>query len=147
MDLIDRQALLWEFKTNPKYHAHVASLAQCIHDAPSVDAMILPCKLGGVVFVDSRTLPTHRLDVDEEEIPEYIKATVVSIRQNSKGWFFKVSIWAKWLVPEWDAECGTYEVGREKMRYFTYPASAIGKTVFLTHEEPEAALEERRTDG
>ena len=111
--------------------------------ADPVNAVILPCKVGGVVLVDSRTLPTHRLDVDEEEMPEYFKATVVSIRQNSKGWFFKLSILAKWLTPVWDDECGSYEIGLEKMRYFTYHASAIGKTVFLSHEEAEAALAER----
>ena len=111
--------------------------------ADPVNAVILPCNVGSVVFVDSRTLPTHRLDIDEEEIPEYFKATVVSIRQNSKGWFFKFSILAKWLVPVLDDECGSDEIGVEKMRYFTYHVSAIGKTVFLSREEAEAALAER----
>ena len=38
-DLIDREALLWEYKTNNKYRANAASLAQCIHDAPTFDAV------------------------------------------------------------------------------------------------------------
>lgn len=38
-DLIDREALLWEYKTNNKYSANAASLAQCIHDAPTFDAV------------------------------------------------------------------------------------------------------------
>ena len=44
-DLIDREALLWEYKTNNKYSANAASLAQCIHDAPTVDAVpFVRCK-------------------------------------------------------------------------------------------------------
>lgn len=38
-DLIDREAMLWEYKTNNKYRANAASLAQCIHDAPTFDAV------------------------------------------------------------------------------------------------------------
>ncbi|MGN1027586.1 MAG: hypothetical protein ACI4P4_14435 [Faecousia sp.] len=38
-DLIDREALLWEYKTNNKYRANAASVAQCIHDAPTFDAV------------------------------------------------------------------------------------------------------------
>ena len=36
---IEREALLWRWKTSPKYKCHVASLAQCIHDAPAADVV------------------------------------------------------------------------------------------------------------
>ena len=36
---IEREALLWKWKTSPKYKCHVASLAQCIHDAPAADVV------------------------------------------------------------------------------------------------------------
>lgn len=38
-EYIEREALLWEWKTSPKYKCHVASLAQCIHDAPVADVV------------------------------------------------------------------------------------------------------------
>ena len=38
-EYIEREALLWEWKTSPKYKCHVASLAQCIHDAPAADVV------------------------------------------------------------------------------------------------------------
>lgn len=38
-EYIEREALLWKWKTSPKYKCHVASLAQCIHDAPAADVV------------------------------------------------------------------------------------------------------------
>ena len=38
-EYIEREALLWRWKTSPKYKCHVASLAQCIHDAPAADVV------------------------------------------------------------------------------------------------------------
>lgn len=103
--------------------------------APTINAVVLPCNVGDKLRVDAKTLPTDKLDLLDEDIPEYFSATVVSIRQNTKGWFIKFGVRAPWLVWIRDDECGPYEEGVEHMRYFTVPASAIGKTVFLDNGE------------
>ena len=103
--------------------------------APTIDAVVLPCNVGDKLLVDAKALPTEKIDLDAEDIPEYFRATVVSIRMNTKGWFIKFSVRAPWLVWIRDDECGPYEEGVDCMRYFTVPASAIGKTVFLDDRE------------
>lgn len=100
----------------------------------------LPCRVGDVVYVDSRTIPEK--DLDEEKIPLYFSARVVSIRKNSKGWFLKLSIKAEWLHEWIDDETGPESAYYESKRYFTFSRGSIGKTVFLTQAEAEAKLKE-----
>lgn len=107
----------------------------------------LPCKVGDTMYVWSATLPTQRLDMEDSEIPAVFPAIVVSIRKNTKSVWIKLRIYSRWLEQQYDEECGLYEDGVDKWKYFTFPASAIGKTVFLTREEAEAELARRTANG
>jgi len=80
----------------------------------------LPCKVGDKVYVNSRTFGTY------DDI-EYAEAEVVSIRITKKQTFVKLRIFA---------------LGLDGMPYgcSNYPVSSFGKTVFLTREEAEKAL-------
>ena len=84
----------------------------------------LPCKVGDTVYVNAKTFGTH------DDI-EYAEAEVVSIRITKKQTFLKLRIFA---------------LGLDGMPYGckNYSISSIGKTVFLTREEAEKALEERK---
>lgn len=84
----------------------------------------LPCKVRDTVYVDAMTFGT-RDDI------EYAEAEVVSIRIAKKQTFVKLRIFA---------------LGLDGMPYGckNYPVSSFGKTVFLTQEEAEKALEERK---
>lgn len=99
----------------------------------------IPCKVGQKVYVDSRTLPNDLIDLDE--IPKFFEAKVISIRQNSRGWFFKVNVQTYWIKHRFDNECGYYDVAIYKNKSFSYPEGAIGKTVFLSKKQAEKALE------
>ena len=90
-----------------------------------------PFDLGQTVYVYAKTLPIHRIDELEEDLPKFFKAETVSVRKNKNGCFFKISVRAKWLHQIWDDECGPYEAGIDTTKSFTFPKSAIGKTVFL----------------
>lgn len=96
----------------------------------------LPCKVGQVLFVDTNTLPTDKMEFDGV-MPAFQKARVVSIRINSKGMFIKVAVKAKFLEEWVDYETGPESGYFEKIKYFVYPKSALGKTIFLTMEEAE----------
>ena len=82
----------------------------------------LPCKVRDTVYVDAMTFGT-RDDI------EYAEAEVVSIRITKKQTFLKLRIFA---------------LGLDGMPYGckNYSVSSFGKTVFLTREEAEKALEE-----
>ena len=100
----------------------------------------LPCKVGDAVWVDSRTIPTANMDFEEDTIPKYFKATVVSYRKNAKSKYIKLKVRAGWLHEWIDSECGPDSCYCDIEKYFTYPVSAIGITVFLTEAEAEQAL-------
>lgn len=100
-----------------------------------------PCKVGQVLFVDTNTLPTDKMEFDGV-MPAFQKARVVSIRVNSKGMFIKVAVKAKFLEEWVDYETGPESGYFEKIKYFVYPKSALGKTIFLTMEEAEKREEE-----
>ena len=105
----------------------------------------LPCKIRDTVYVDSKTIPTENMDFEEvKDIPLYFKAIVVSFRKNSNGTHIKLKVNAKWLHEWIDPECGPDSSYYEVDKYFTYPLSAIGKTVFLTQAEAEEALEKMK---
>lgn len=90
-----------------------------------------PFDLGQAVYVDAKTLPTHRIDELEKKLPKFFEAEIISVRKNKNGCFFKLSVRANWLHQIWDDECGPYEAGVDTTKSFTYPKGAIGKTVFL----------------
>lgn len=101
----------------------------------------LPCKVGDAIYVDSKTIPTENMDFEGvKDIPLYFKAIVVSFRKNSNGTYIKLKVKAKWLHEWIDPECGPDSSYYEVDKYFTYPLSAIGKTIFLTQAEAEEAL-------
>lgn len=107
----------------------------------------LPCKVGDTVYVDSKTIPTMNMDFEEvKEVPLYFKANVVSFRQNCKRNYIKLKIKAKWLHVWVDPDTGLDSDYYEVEKYFTYPLSAIGKTVFLTQSEAEQKLKEMESD-
>ena len=83
-------------------------------------------------------MPTN--EIDTADLPEYYECEVVSIRKNKQGCYFKVRIYARWTIDVFDYELGEYTESYVSPRCFTYPMSAIGKTVFLTREEAEAKL-------
>lgn len=100
-----------------------------------------PCKVGDTVYVDSKTIPTENMEFEEvREVPLFFEAKVVSFRQNGNGNYIKLKVKAKWLHEWVDPDCGPDSAYFETEKYFTYPLSAIGKTVFLTQEQAEEAL-------
>lgn len=98
----------------------------------------LPCKVGDTVYVDNKTIPTKNMEFEEvKEVPLFFEAKVVSFRQNRNGNYIKLKVKAKWLHEWIDPDCGPDSAYYETEKYFTYPVSAIGKTVFLTQEQAE----------
>lgn len=102
-----------------------------------------PCKVGDTVYVDSKTIPTKNMEFEEvKEVPLFFDAKVVSFRQNCNGNYIKLKVKAKWLHEWVDPDCGPDSAYYETEKYFTYPLSAIGKTLFLTKEQAEEKLKE-----
>lgn len=90
--------------------------------------VVLPCKVGDEVLVDVRTLPynyLHRMD----GCRDYAKCEIVSIVTTKKETYMKLR--------------ALYPSRARRREYLRYGVTAIGKTVFLTREEAEAALEKR----
>lgn len=105
--------------------------------------LMLPCNAGDTVYVDSKTIPTKNMEFEEvKEVPLFLEAKVVSFRQNCNGNYIKLKVKAKWLLEWVDPDCGPDSAYYETEKYFTYPISAIGKTVFLTQEQAEEKLKE-----
>ena len=103
--------------------------------------VVLPCKVGQTVYVDSRTLPTDKISLFnmglyDDEMPKFFEGRIISMRKNRNGWYFKVAINTYWIEDKWDMDVHI----AHKERYFTYPKGAIGITVFLTKEEAEQKL-------
>lgn len=122
-------------------------LLQKAYEAVKKYEEMFPFKIGDMVFVDSKTLPTENMDFDEDEIiPKYFKARVVSIRKNCNGKFVKLAVRADWYYEWIDQECGHDFSYCDREKYFTYPFSAIEKTVFLTRPEAEAKLAETEVE-
>lgn len=106
------------------------------------EMMIFPMRIGDTVFVDSKTIPVEKMNFEKvKEVPLYFPARVISFRKNSKGSFVKLSVRAEWEFEYVDPETGPDCWHHNVEKYFTYPMSALGKTVFLTREEAEAALQ------
>ena len=103
-----------------------------------------PCKVGDTVYCWRTVVPTKYtnfgierwLETDNKIIP----GRVVSIRVTKKGVFIKVALKGECFVSSmWGGE----DITTDDYEYCNYSLSAgsIGKTVFLTKEEAEAALE------
>lgn len=105
------------------------------------EIMIFPMRIGDTVFVDSKTIPVDKMDFEEvKAVPLYFPSRVISFRKNSKGRFVKLAVRAEWeyeyIDPETGPDCWHHNVEK----YFTYPLSAFGKTIFLTETEADNAL-------
>ena len=115
-DLISRSALWKKFDEahlfddgNPR---HIAQ--QIVEEAPAVDAVVFPCKIGDLVwFVGTSNANRLKLGV--------IEATVEKLILKSGGIYMKLSCNAMY-----ETSC-----------------RSIGKSVFFSREEAEAALAER----
>ena len=46
-----------------------------------------PFNLGQTVYVDAKTLPTHRIDELEEDLPKFFEAEIISVRKNKSNTF------------------------------------------------------------
>lgn len=108
--------------------------------------IVLPCKVGDSVWVNSQTLPssintwscTKTLEYDE--LPMFFEARVVSIK-NAKRKTLKLAIKANCFCRSQYGNCEYTKI----MEYCkkSYSFSAVGRTVFLTREDAEKALKER----
>lgn len=97
----------------------------------------LPCRVGGIVYVDSTILPIEDMECYEDidnKIPSYFQGRVVSFRFAQRNWV-KIAVKAKWLYEWIDDETGPESDYIECEKKFTIPLSMIGKSVFLTREE------------
>lgn len=107
-----------------------------------------PMKIGDTVYVDSKTLPIEKMDFEEvKDEPLYFAARVVSFRINSKGKFVKLAVKAEWYYEWFDPEVGPDGYYCNVDKYFTYPLSALGKTVFVTEEEAKQRLEDSQNEN
>ena len=87
--------------------------------------IVPPCNVGDVVYADSRIIMNR-------ESNGIIACSVISISKNRKHTLVKIA-------PVYSRRSGS----RYNLRV---PVSAFGKTVFLTQEEAEKALEEREKE-
>lgn len=93
--------------------------------------VVRPCKVGDKVLVDVRTFPYNYLH-PMDGCRDYAKCEIVSIVTTKKETYMKLR--------------ALYPSRARKREYLRYGVTAIGKTVFLTREAAEAALEEREAD-
>ena len=104
----------------------------------------LPCKVGDTVYVDSSALPIEDMECYEDvenPIPQYFIGRVVSFRFAKRNWM-KIAVKATWLFEFVDEETGPDAKYIDCEKNFSFPLSAIGKTVFLTQEQAEEKLKE-----
>lgn len=104
---------------------HMLELFQAGKDGRLV---VMPCKVGDEAFVDVRTLPYHYLHPADGCI-DYAKCEIVSIVTTRKETYMKLR--------------ALYPSRANRREYLRYGVAAVGKTVFLTEEEAEAALKKR----
>ena len=97
----------------------------------------IPFNIGDRLYVDTVTLPTARMEFEDETIPKYLECRVVSVRKNFRGLFVKVSVRANWEHNFLDDETGYDTAFYNVDKYFAYPISAIGKKLFMTQEEAD----------
>lgn len=102
----------------------------------SGNAVVVP-KIGQRVRVLAGCLQTGQIyEYDGDLKIDCFDGEVVSIRLNKKGLSFKVGIRAEWAGMCWafDQNLGysVPEIGPiDSVKYFSFPISSIGKTVFI----------------
>ena len=99
----------------------------------------LPCKVGDTVYIDSSALPIEDMECYEDvenPIPQYFIGRVVSFRFAKRNWM-KIAVKATWLFEFVDEETGPGTKYIDCEKNFSFPLSAIGKTIFLTQEQEE----------
>ena len=104
----------------------------------------LPCKVGDTVYVDSSALPIEDMECYEDvenPIPQYFIGRVVSFRFSKRNWM-KIAVNATWLFEFVDEETGPDAKYIDCEKNFSFPLSAIGKTIFITQEKTEEKLKE-----
>ena len=94
--------------------------------------LVLPCKVGDTVWVDARTLPYHYLH-PADGCGDFARCKVVSIVNTGQGTYLKLR--------------ALYPSRASRRDYLRYRVGAIGKTVFLTREDAERALEGGTDNG
>lgn len=87
--------------------------------------MVLPCKVGDVVYVDERTLPYAYLHL-QDDCKDFAKCQIVSMVKTKSRTYMKLR--------------ALYPSRMHQHGYLPYAIGAIGKTVFLAREEAEEAL-------
>lgn len=118
-------------------------LLQAAYEEIKKNEKVFPFDVGDMVYVDSKTLPTENMNFSEDEqIPLYFQARVVSIRKNCKGVFAKLAVKAEWFYEWIDQECGHDCSCYDTEKYFTYTLSALNKAVFLNEKDAQTKLKE-----
>ncbi len=114
-ELISREALLNKIYENPEtsHNLRVAQLLESIMCAPAVNAVVLPCNVGDTVYTPQ--------DFGAEYLPFVDSGKVFAISIDGHN---------MWISVQYDSG----------LKYY-HTADDIGKTVFLTCEEAEKALE------
>lgn len=146
-ELISRQALIDEINeqrrigrtSTPKFTLDIGDAMQCIYDAPSVDAVVLPCKVGDTVWL--------------------LKQKCKYAGEQNKPWDSCDQYWSNvrrkgmWGCAGRDSEGNTFPCEKKELVWYAHemeyslglyaPNIVLGKNLFLTREEAEAALAER----
>ena len=122
-DLIDRQALIEDFRHCGASEETIEAIVYRINLHPAVDAVVLPCKVGDTVYYlfqysDKRLLPFVRT----------AKVRKIYCANRKMQFLF---------------DCVLKEVKEEGV-IKTFYEKDFGKTVFLTREEAEAAINGKR---
>ncbi len=105
------------------------------------EIIIFPMHIGDTVFVDSKTISVDKMNYEKTKpVSQYFSAKVISFKVNSRGRYFKLLVKGKWICEYFSPECGPGSVIRNMEKYYTYPLSALGKTVFLTEIEAKNTL-------
>lgn len=123
-DLISRKALLEELQQSP-WIADIQELQRILERLPAVDAVVLPCKVGDVIYkIQSET--NHKLNVlsGKPELNKVYEQRICRIELYENGVFLPVTC---------DGMCSVH-------------SAFFGVDWFLTREEAEAALKKRKED-
>ena len=122
-ELISRSALLEDIRQTIEASGcvnHEGEMLDCIRYAPAVDAVVLPCKVGALVWkIDERFTGRGR-----ERWP-ILRCMVMEFSTDIVNTYAVLSGAEDWFAIR---------------RFAAVPISDFGKTVFLTREEAEAAL-------
>ena len=115
-------SILEQYKLSDEQAEELQKVIDKLDDGLLVE---LPCKVGDTVYVDAMALSIYLMDImdiKEENLPAYFVGEVVSFRITEKKKLVHIRIQEQWLDDF----------------YFV----SFGKTVFLTREEAEKALQE-----